>query len=85
MHELAAKFVERVRDQGQWFDQGVRVEFFQTHSHHPVLETAALGSYEVLGCTRVEDESGAWLDVRLRQAVRTTHIRKSRQGRPTAG
>jgi hypothetical protein len=71
MNERAGEFVERVSDQGQWFDRGMRVEFFQVRPRHRELEKAVLGSYEVLGCERVEDAGGWWLDVRLR---RTGHI-----------
>ena len=78
MHEPASEFVERVSDQGQWFDQGMRVEFFQVRPSHRELEKAALGSYEVLDCTRVEDDHGAWLDVKLRRAVRATRVRRVR-------
>ena len=83
MYEPASEFVERVSDQGQWFDRGTRVEFFGVRPSHRELEKAALGSYEVLACTRVEDTSGSWLDVRLRRAVQATRIRKSRQERST--
>jgi hypothetical protein len=75
MYESAREFVERVSDQGQWFDRGMRVEFFGVRPDHRTLEKAALGSYEVLACTRVEDASGAWLDVKLRRAVHTTRVR----------
>jgi hypothetical protein len=85
MREPVDEFVESVRDRGQWFDRGIRVEFFQDGSRHLVLEKAALGSYEVVDCTRVKDEDGAWLDVRLRQVVRATRGHKPRQGRPIAG
>ena len=78
MNEQISELVERVSDQGQWFDRGVRVEFFQVHPTHQELEKAALGSYEVLGCQRVEDHSGRWLDVRLRQVVHTTRVRRPR-------
>ena len=74
MREPAGECVERVCDQGQWFDPGLRVEFFRVHPRHRALEPAALGSYEVLACTRVENESGTWLDVRLRRAVHTTRL-----------
>jgi hypothetical protein len=62
-------FVERVRDEGQWFDGGMRVDFFRTASDpaRPTLEKAALGVYEVLGCTRVTDGDRRWLDVRVRR------------------
>ncbi len=79
MHERTAnEFVERVSDQGQWFDQGVRVDFFQVRPRHRELEKAVLGSYEVLGCERVADVSGHWLNVRLRRAVQTTRVRTLR-------
>jgi len=79
MHERTAnEFVERVSDQGQWFDRGVRVDFFQVRPSHRVLEKAVLGSYEVLGCERVADVSGRWLDVRLRRAVQATRVRQPR-------
>ena len=67
--ERRATFVERVGDAGQRFEPGVRVEFFPAE-HDPrmqVLEKAALGSYEVLGCDRVEAGDDRWLDVRLRR------------------
>ena len=78
MNQPAGEFVERVSDHGQWFDQGVRVEFFHVHPGDHELEKAALGSYEVLACTRVEDGSGFWLDVRLCRAVQTTRVHKPR-------
>ena len=58
MHERMHEFFERVRDDGQWFDRGVRVEFFRVRPNSQDLEKAALGSYEVLGCERVVDGSG---------------------------
>ena len=61
--------VERVADAGQWFERGVRVEYFPAE-HDPrrwVLEPAALGSYEVLACDRVTVDDRRWLDVRLRR------------------
>jgi hypothetical protein len=69
MREPHGTFVERLIDAGQWFEQGVRVEYFPAE-HDPrmqVLEKAALGSYEVLGCDRVEAGACRWLDVRLRR------------------
>jgi hypothetical protein len=83
MYEPAGEFVERVSDRGQWFDEGMRVEVFGIGPSQRELEKAALGSYEVLACRRVEDSSGSWLDVRLRRAVQATRIRKPRQGRST--
>jgi hypothetical protein len=72
MREQWGMFVERLIDAGQWFERGVRVEYFPA-DHDPrkqVLEPAALGAYEVLGCDRVEADDRVWLDVRLR---RLTH------------
>ena len=69
MGEQRGMFVERVVDAGQRFEPGVRVEFFPA-PHDPrnaVLEPAVLGSYEVVGCDRVEDGERPWLDVRLRR------------------
>ena len=69
MREQHGTFVERVADAGQWFERGVRVEYFPA-VHDPreqVLEKAALGSYEVLGCDRVQVDDHHWLDVRLRR------------------
>jgi hypothetical protein len=69
MEEQPGMVVERLLDAGQWFERGVRVEYFPA-GHDPrkqVLELAALGSYEVLGCDRVEADEHRWLDVRLRR------------------
>jgi hypothetical protein len=65
----AREFVERLRDDGQWFDRGVRVEYFRTASDSRELhfEKAALGSYEVLGRRRVEADGRHWLDVKMRR------------------
>jgi hypothetical protein len=73
MHERSATFIERVVDEGQRFEPGMRVEFFPT-KHDPrqtILEPAALGSYEVVGCARVEAAEGAWLDIRLHRLIGT--------------
>ena len=73
MQERPATFIERVVDAGQRFEPGVRVELFPA-DHDPrqaVLEPAALGSYEVVGCVRVEADEGSWLDVRLRRLIDT--------------
>jgi hypothetical protein len=62
-------FVERVVDSGQWFEPGSRAEYFPVE-HDPrlrALETAALGSYEVLDCHRVVVNQQPWLDIRLRR------------------
>jgi hypothetical protein len=55
MSDTSGIFSERVRDEGQWFYRGERVEFFPGTGGRlqPALEKAALGPYEVLGCTRV--------------------------------
>jgi hypothetical protein len=79
MNESMGEFVERVSDQGQWFDRGLRVEFFQTRPTQHVLERAALGSYEVVACERVEDGGRPWLDIKLRRAFQATCPRRRRQ------
>jgi hypothetical protein len=63
------QFVERVSDDGQWFEAGVRVDYFRTApgSREFNLEQAVLGAYEVLGSKRVEVDGRRWLDVRLRR------------------
>jgi hypothetical protein len=73
MHERPATFIERVVDAGQWFEPGVRVDFFPAE-HDPrqvILEPAALGSYEVVGYARVEANERSWLDIRLRRLAHT--------------
>jgi hypothetical protein len=59
--------VLRLRDEGQWFEPGVRVEYFypSARARRRKLEKAALGAYEVLECTRVETNGGCWLHIRL--------------------
>ncbi len=67
MREQRGMFVDRMADAGQWFERGMRVEYFPDE-HDPrkwTLETAALGSYEVLDCDRVTIDDCRWLDVRL--------------------
>ena len=62
-----ADLVERVPDEGQWFERGTRVDFFEAaRPGHRRLELAALGSYEVLRCTRLEADGSRWLNVTLR-------------------
>ena len=71
MRKPQGPFVERLIDVGEWFEQGVRVEYFPAE-HDPrrqVLEKAALGSYEVIDCARVEAGKHRWLDVRLRRII----------------
>jgi hypothetical protein len=68
MCERRKVFVERMLDVGQWFEPGVRAEYFRAE-HDPrlrALESAALGSYEVIGCRRVRVDEQRWLDVSLR-------------------
>ena len=62
-------FVERVRDDGQWFDRGLRVEVSRPATRRAPgrIEKAVLGAYEVLGCAQEEDEGEAYLAVRLRR------------------
>ena len=67
MREQRGMFVDRMADAGQWFERGMRVEYFPAE-HDPrqwTLEQAALGSYEVLDCDRVTIDDCRWLDVRL--------------------
>jgi hypothetical protein len=70
MPSMQAELVERVPDEGQWFERGTRVDFFGTggpgrrRAGH--LESAALGAYEVLRCTRLEADGQRWLAVTLR-------------------
>jgi hypothetical protein len=67
MPEFKVNFIERVPDEGQWFDRGTRVGFVQAGCpgrRH--LEPAALGSYEVLRCARLEADGTRWLAVTLR-------------------
>ena len=71
MREDRSIVVERIVDTGQWFERGVRVEYFPAadNPHAQALELAALGSYEVLGCARVETTDHRWLDIRLRRLI----------------
>ena len=64
-------FVERVRDDGQWFDRGLRVEVTRPATGRAPgrIEKAVLGAYEVPGCTREEDDGQAYLAVGLRRFV----------------
>jgi hypothetical protein len=60
--------VERVLDEGQWFERGARVEFFEstTHPRQQTLEAAALGSYEVLKCEQQQVDGKRWVAITLR-------------------
>ena len=62
-------FVERVRDDGQWFDRGLRVEVTRPTSGRVQgrIEKAVFGAYEVLGCAQEDDDGEAYLAVRLRR------------------
>ena len=61
------ELVERVPDEGQWFERGTRVDFFEAgRTSQRCLEPAALGSYEVLRCARLEADGARWLSVTLR-------------------
>jgi hypothetical protein len=67
MPPVKTDLVERVPDEGQWFERGSRVDFFEAaRAGHRQLEPAALGSYELLRCARLEAEGGRWLSVTLR-------------------
>jgi hypothetical protein len=67
MPRVKAEIVERVPDEGQWFERGTRADFFEAaRPGHRRLEPAALGSYEVLQCARLESDGTRWLDVTLR-------------------
>jgi len=67
MPQVKAELIERVADEGQWFERGTRVDFFEAaRPGHRRLEPAALGSYEVLRCARFEADGAHWLSVTLR-------------------
>ena len=67
MPAVKADLVERVPDEGRWFERGTRVDFFGAgRSGRGRLEAAALGSYEVLRCVRLEADGVRWLAVTLR-------------------
>ena len=67
MSSVKAELVERILDEGQWFERGTRVDFFGAERpERRRLEAAVLGSYEVLRCARLEDEGKRWLAVTLR-------------------
>lgn len=69
MSTSADEGVERVRDEGQWFERGVRVDYFRTGSdaRELSLEKAALGAYEVLDCKRIMDGGKPWLEVSVQR------------------
>jgi hypothetical protein len=67
MSQVRAELVEHVPDEGQWFERGTRVDFFAAmRTGRRQLEPAALGSYEVLRCARLEADGARWLSVTLR-------------------
>ena len=69
MSEYRDVFVERVRDEGHWFGQGLRVELSRATAGRPVcrIDKAVFGTYEVLSCTREQDDGQTYLTVRLRR------------------
>jgi hypothetical protein len=69
MEEKHTMVVRRVVDAGQWFEPGTRVGLFpaERDPRKTVLELAALGSYEVVACDRIEADEHPWLEVRLRR------------------
>jgi hypothetical protein len=69
MTERHGVVVERLVDEGQWFEPGVRVEYFPAlyDPRKSTLELAALGSYEVVDCERQSTNGQPWLTIRLRR------------------
>jgi len=69
MAKTEPEIVVHVVDHGQWFEQGLRVEYTRPSSEHAdgSLINATLGTYEVLGCTREQANGQSWLTVRLRR------------------
>ena len=69
MAKTEPEIVVHVADHGQWFEPGLRVEYTCPPSEHATgsLINAALGTYEVLGCTRERADGQPWLTVRLRR------------------
>jgi hypothetical protein len=66
MHPLSREIVERVPDEGQWFERGARVDFFDgARPGRRCLEPAALGAYEVVRCARLSEGGTRWLSVTL--------------------
>jgi hypothetical protein len=59
--------IERVADEGEWFDAGTRVEYAVISPHRPErrLEKAALGRYEVVQCERLPGDDTRLLAVTL--------------------
>jgi hypothetical protein len=67
MAAVKADFVERIPDEGQWFERGARADFFEVaRSGNRRLEPATLGSYEVVRCARIQADGMSWLVVTLR-------------------
>ena len=67
MPQVKTDFIERVPDEGQWFERGTRVGFYEAgRPGRRHLEPAALGSYEVLRCARLEADGTCWLAITLR-------------------
>jgi len=69
MSEQRGVFVERVRDEGQWFDPGLRVEVTGAVTGRSTarIEKAVFGAYEVLDCTHTKDDGEAYLAVKLQR------------------
>lgn len=71
MNQQDVVVTERMRDEGQWFEPGLRVELAT-----PVVERgewrverAALGAYEVLNCQRETASDGRWIILRLQRLL----------------
>jgi hypothetical protein len=66
MQPMQGEIVERLPDDGQWFEHGARIDFFaDVRPGQRRLEPAILGAYEVLRCARLEAEGARWLSVTL--------------------
>jgi hypothetical protein len=63
--------IERVPDEGQWFDEGLRVEYVEPVSERRGrrLEKAVFGAYEVVACTRLHGDDQRLLAVTLRPFI----------------
>jgi hypothetical protein len=63
--------VERIRDKGQWFEPGLRVELASRRSGRgeSQVERAALGAYEVLNCQQEVAAGGHWIVITLRRLL----------------
>jgi len=86
MAKTEPEIVVHVVDHGQWFEQGLRVEYTRPSSEHAdgSLINATLGTYEVLACSREQRDGHVWLTVSLRRfgnpsPSSTGRIRRRRQ------